>query len=182
MSNQVINMNIGDVIPYEKNPRFNDKAVDAVANSITMFGFKQPIVVDKDNIIIVGHTRLKAAQKLGLTEVPVMVADDLDDDQVNAYRLADNRVGELSEWDMDTLREELDGLSDSGIDMESLKFDESFLGTDDSGDELPAEDDPSEVTVLGLHVTIINEDEQFELMSRLKDEGYDVQIENLKKN
>jgi site-specific DNA-methyltransferase (adenine-specific) len=96
-------VNINDVKPYEKNPRKNDKAVDKVAASIKEFGFKQPLVVDKDGILIVGHTRLKAAQKLGIKEVPVIYAEDLTDEQVKAYRLADNKTGEFAEWDMDLL-------------------------------------------------------------------------------
>lgn len=110
---------IGKVKPYEKNPRNNDGAVDAVAASIREFGFKQPIVVDRDGVIIVGHTRLKAAKKLGMKEVPVLVADDLTEEQVKAYRLADNKTGELAEWDMQMLSEELAGIS---MDMSSFGF------------------------------------------------------------
>ena len=90
------------VRPYENNPRVNDDAVDAVAASIREFGFAQPIVVDSDSVIIVGHTRLKAAQKLGLERVPVVVASHLTPDQVRAYRIADNRTNELAEWDCRT--------------------------------------------------------------------------------
>ena len=96
---EVVNMNITDVKPYENNPRINDGAVEATANSIKEFGFQQPIVVDKDNVIIVGHTRLSAAKTLGLDEVPVVVAKNLTDEQAKAYRLADNKVGEFSIWD-----------------------------------------------------------------------------------
>ena len=113
---------IGDVKPYEKNPRRNDSAVDAVAASIQEFGWKQPIVVDKDGIIIAGHTRYKAAKKLGLKDVPVVVADDLTEEQVKAYRLADNKVAEKSEWDFDLLKEELDALFD--FDMTAFGFDD----------------------------------------------------------
>lgn len=106
------------VKPYGKNPRRNDGAVDAVAASIREFGFKQPIVVDADGIIIVGHTRLKAAKKLGLKEVPVLVADDLSPEKVKAYRLADNKVGELAEWDFQTLYNELEDLSNLNLDFD----------------------------------------------------------------
>ena len=95
---QIQNMPITSVKPYEKNPRFNDDAVDAVAKSIKEFGWQQPIVTDKDMTVICGHTRLKAAERLGLTEVPVIVADNLTPEQVKAYRLADNKTGELAEW------------------------------------------------------------------------------------
>lgn len=95
---QVESMSIDDIKPYENNPRDNDDAVDSVANSIKEFGWQQPIVVDKDNVIIVGHTRYKAAKKLGMDKVPVVVASKLTPEQVKAYRLADNKVGELADW------------------------------------------------------------------------------------
>lgn len=103
-----------DLIPYINNPRNNDGAVDKVASSIKNFGFKVPIVVDGDNEIIAGHTRLKAAKKLGMDEVPCIVADDLNDEQIKAYRLVDNRAGEFSEWDMEILQEELKELGKNG--------------------------------------------------------------------
>lgn len=106
-----------ELIPYENNPRDNDNAVEAVANSIKEFGFKQPIVVDKNMVIIVGHTRLKASQKLGLEEVPVLVAEDLTPEQVRAYRLADNKTGELADWDYEKLYQEVSTLELDGVDM-----------------------------------------------------------------
>ena len=109
-----------DLIPYENNPRKNENAVDAVAESIREFGFKVPIVVDKENVIVSGHTRLKAAQKLGLKEVPVIRADDLTDEQIKAFRLADNKTAELAGWDFEALDEELEGLN---IDMSRFGFD-----------------------------------------------------------
>lgn len=117
----IIEMSVGDLIPYENNPRNNDEAVDKVALSISAFGFKVPIVIDKDNVIVTGHTRLKAAKKLGLKTVPVIMADDLTDEQIRAFRLADNKVGEFSTWDEDKLMKELDILSD--IDMSLYGFD-----------------------------------------------------------
>lgn len=112
-------INPNDLKPYENNPRINDDAVDNVANSIKEFSFQQPIVVDKNMVVIVGHTRLKAAKKLGLKTVPVVIAD-LSEEQANAYRLADNKVGELAEWDIDKLNEELDKILD--IDMTDFGF------------------------------------------------------------
>jgi len=112
---------IEEVKPYKKNPRNNDDAVEATANSIREFGWQQPIVVDKDGVIIVGHTRLKAAKKLKLDQVPVTVAENLTDDQVKAYRLADNKTGELADWDQDLLDSELAGIL--SIDMTELGFD-----------------------------------------------------------
>lgn len=109
---KVQNVSINLIKPYENNPRDNDDAVGGVAESIKSFGWQQPIVVDKNNVIIVGHTRYKAAQKLNLKEVPIVVADKLSDDQVKAYRLADNKTGENAIWDNKKLIKELDGLSD----------------------------------------------------------------------
>jgi len=102
---QIQNVPITSVKPYEKNPRFNDDAVDAVAKSIKEFGWQQPIVIDSEMVVIAGHTRLKAAERLGLTEVPVIVADNLTPEQVKAYRIADNKTGELAEWNYDLLPE-----------------------------------------------------------------------------
>ena len=113
---------IKDIVPYENNPRFNESAVDAVANSIRDFGFKVPIIVDKNNIIIAGHTRLLAAKKLGLERVPVLMADDLTDEQVKAFRLADNKVGEIATWDDAKLQEELQELTELGYNMEQFGF------------------------------------------------------------
>lgn len=117
---EIITRPINEVRPYEKNPRNNDAAVDAVAASIKEFGFKQPIVIDAAGIVIAGHTRLRAAKKLGLTKVPCIMADDLTEEQVKAYRLADNKTAELAEWDLDLLAEELDDILD--IDMEDFGF------------------------------------------------------------
>lgn len=98
--------------PYENNPRHNDGAVDAVARSIEEFGFRQPIVVDEAGVIIVGHARFRAAQKLGLEKVPVHVAKGLTPEQVRAYRIADNRTGEIADWNYDLLPIELSQLRD----------------------------------------------------------------------
>src|SRR4030042_259241 len=108
--------------PYDKNPRINDAAVDAVAESIRRFGFPQPIVVDGDGVIVCGHTRWKAAQKLGLPEVPVHVARDLTPEQIRAYRIADNKTAEMAEWNMDLLPIELAELQGAGIDWSLLGF------------------------------------------------------------
>lgn len=114
---------IKSIRPYEKNPRRNDEAVDAVAASIREFGWQQPIVVDRDGVIIAGHTRYKAAKKLKCDTVPVVVADDLTEDQVKAYRLADNKTGELAEWDTALLDEELAGIGQ--LDMSQFGFEDA---------------------------------------------------------
>ena len=100
-------MKISDLHDYENNPRKNDKAVDAIASSINSFGFKVPVIIDKNNVLVCGHTRVKAAKKLGFDEVPCIIADDLNDDQIKAFRIADNKTAELADWDMDKLIEEL---------------------------------------------------------------------------
>lgn len=129
---KIVNKKLTDITPYENNPRRNDAAVEYVANSVREFGFKQPIVIDKDGVIIAGHTRYKAAQKLGLDEVPCVMADDLTPEQVKAYRLADNKVGEASQWDFDLLDIELDKITD--IDMSDFGFTDIAL-TDELIDE-----------------------------------------------
>lgn len=111
---------VADLIPYSRNPRRNDEAVPMVMNSIKEFGFKVPIVVDRNNIIVCGHTRFKAALKLGLETVPCIVADDLSDEQIKAFRLADNKVSERAEWDFEILSGELDDIIN--IDMDSFGF------------------------------------------------------------
>ena len=122
-----------ELIPYVNNPRNNDQAVDAVASSIKNFGFKVPIVIDSKNEIINGHTRLKAAKKLGIEEVPVIVADDLTEDQIKAFRIADNKVAELADWDEELLLAELDMIE---MDMGQFNIDMSELDSDDSSEEV----------------------------------------------
>ena len=124
---QIINMKVSEIHPYEKNPRFNDGAVDAVAASIKEFGFKNPIIVDKDNVIIAGHTRMLAAQKLGLAEVPVVIAADLTPEQVQAFRIADNKTGEIAEWNYDLLPLEIKELQEANFDLSLLGFDTEEL-------------------------------------------------------
>ena len=133
---EIINKKIDEVIPYENNPRKNDESVDYVARSIKEFGFKVPIIIDKDNIIIAGHTRLKASKKLGLKEVPCIIADDLTEEQIKAFRLADNKVGEIATWDFDLLNIELDDIFD--INMEDFGFEKNEdveIDFDDLDDE-----------------------------------------------
>ena len=111
---------IDNLREYENNPRNNDNAVDAVAESIREFGFKVPAVVDRNNVIVCGHTRVKAAQKLGMETVPCIIADDLTPEQIKAFRLADNKTGELAGWDFAKLEEELSELD--GFDMSAFGF------------------------------------------------------------
>lgn len=115
----VKNIKTKELKPYKNNPRKNDEAVDYVAESIREFGFKVPLVIDKDNTIVCGHTRYKAAKKLGINELPCVVADDLTEEQIKAFRLADNKVGEMAEWDFELLDAELEGIE---LDMEDFGF------------------------------------------------------------
>lgn len=119
---EIIEKKVSELNPYKNNPRKNEPAVEAVANSIKEFGFKVPIVIDQNNTIVCGHTRLKAAIKLGLETVPCIMADDLTPEQVKAFRLADNKTSELADWDKKLLDFELDGIED--LDMTLFGFDE----------------------------------------------------------
>ena len=131
----IVNKKINELKPYQNNPRINEDSVKLVANSIKEFGFKVPIVIDKNNVIIAGHTRYKASQELQLEEVPCIVADDLNEEQIKAYRLADNKVGELSSWDYELLDDELDDIE---IDMSDFGFDDINIDDDyiDGSDEV----------------------------------------------
>ena len=143
-------LQISKLKEYENNPRHNENAVEAVAESIKQFGFKVPIIIDKDNIIVAGHTRKKAAMKLGLKTVPCIVADDLTPEQVKAFRVADNKTAELAEWDFEALEKELEELTE--IDMSLFGFDDFEMEqqTEIVEDEPPEVDEESEpITKLG---------------------------------
>lgn len=139
MGANIVYKKIDDLIPYENNPRKNDEAVDKVALSISAFGFKVPVVIDVNNIIVTGHTRVKSAKKLGMTEVPCLIADDLTDEQIKAFRLADNKVAEFSQWDEEKLMKELEGLDS---DMSLYGFEELEKEIDELGEV--EEDEPPE--------------------------------------
>ena len=159
MAVTIVMKKTNELVPYDKNPRDNDKAVDAVANSIKAYGFKVPIVIDVNNVVVTGHTRLKAAKKLGLEEVPCIVADDLSEEQIRQFRIVDNKTAELSDWDFDLLREELLALDD--VDMVQFGFDDldSILKTDVQDDDFDEDEALPEnpyskrgdVYVLGKH-------------------------------
>ena len=121
---KIVSKPIKQLNPYENNPRINDSAVDAVAASIKEFGFKNPVIIDKNDVVVCGHTRLKAAEKLGLKAIPCIVADDLSDEKIKAFRLVDNKTAELAEWDFSLLEQEL---SDIDFDMSLFGFEESLF-------------------------------------------------------
>ena len=155
MDNKIEMRRISDLKPYKNNPRKNDKAVDAVAASIKAFGFKQPVVIDDNGEIIAGHTRLKAAKKLGIKTVPCIVADDLTPEQIKAYRLADNKTAELAEWDMELLPLELDDLQEFDMTLFGFEMPKERAEAieDDYEISVPAEPrtKPCEIYQLGRH-------------------------------
>ena len=184
---------IDTVRPYERNPRQNDEAVDAVAKSLQEFGFRQPIVVDADGVIIVGHTRWKAAVQLGLEEVPVHVATDMTPEQARAYRIADNQTSTLSEWDNDLLPAELRKLRDEEFDLDLLGFDSEELSSlldaldenegDTDPDDVPEPpDDPitqrGDLWILGNHRLLCGDSGSVEDLDRLLD-GATIDLVNM---
>lgn len=159
---EIVELKLSDLKEYENNPRYNDGAVDAVAESINKFGFKVPIIIDSDGVIVAGHTRLKAAKKLGLETVPCIIAEDLTPEQVKAFRLADNKVGELAEWDFDALELELQALQGMNLDfdMQDFGFDLSEFEepqeiVEDEAPEVDEENEPitqyGDIWQLGKH-------------------------------
>lgn len=138
---EIVNKKLSEIKPYEKNPRKNDDAVKYVANSIREFGFKVPVVIDKDGVIVCGHTRYKAAKQLGLKEVPCVMADDLSPEQIKAYRIADNKVSEFAEWDSDLLSLELDDITDIDMGLFGVGAEDNKPSGDDAE---PEEDDYDE--------------------------------------
>lgn len=165
------------LIPYENNPRNNENAVEAVAGSIREFGFKNPIIVDQNNVIVAGHTRLLAAKELGLKEVPTIIADDLTTEQINAYRLVDNKTNELAQWDIDMLERELSEID--SIDMEEFGFDDfpdleldKVIEDDFEDEELDHEEPISqsgEIYQLGSHRLMVGDSTNKEDVRALTD-------------
>ena len=133
-------VDINSIKPYKKNPRKNEDAIPYVMESIKQFGFKNPVILDKDNVIVAGHTRIESAKRLGITEIPCIYADDLTDEQIKAFRLADNKVAEIAEWDIDLLDTELDDILN--IDMSDFGFD---LDLEDEEEKEIIEDEVPEV-------------------------------------
>jgi DNA modification methylase len=182
---------IGSIRPYDNNPRLNDAAVDAVAASIKEYGFRQPIVVDEDGVIIVGHTRYKAALKLGMTEIPVHVAVGLSPAQAKAYRIADNQTASIATWDEDKLPLELAALQELGFDLELTGFSADeltrLLDSDANAGQadpfaVPEPPDepttqPGDLWLLGKHRLLCGDSSKSEDVDRLLD-GADVHLVN----
>ena len=145
---KIVQLDINEIVPYENNPRINDEAIEKVANSIREFGFTQPIILDKENVIICGHTRRKAAILLGIKKVPCIIADWLNEQQVKALRLADNKVAELAVWNFELLDAELMALSD--LDMEDFGFGDiaGSVNIDDLFEEAEPKEKKEKLTVI----------------------------------
>jgi ParB-like chromosome segregation protein Spo0J len=163
---------IDRVRPYPGNPRRNDQAVEKVARSLEAFGWRQPIVVDEEFVVIAGHTRLAAARSLAMTRVPVHVAVELTKSQVKAYRIADNRTGEEAEWDWAALALEVNSLRIDGVDLDITGFDESEIARFLQQGETPRESPPDSSLELGVFVSCAGEVDQRALYEQLTAEGW----------
>lgn len=173
---QIVYKDLSWLKPYKNNPRKNEEAVEPVANSIKEFGFKVPTVATSDGEIINGHTRFKASKMLGLDEVPVIIADDLDEEQIRAFRLADNKVGEIAEWDLEALYSEL---SEIDMDMSQFMFEKPDMSVDDivEDEDLGLEDgkseddtgnvEPGQIWKLGNHRLMCGDSTSLEDMAKL---------------
>lgn len=162
---EIKDIKVCELKEYENNPRNNDEAVEAVAESIKQYGFKVPIILDRNGVIVAGHTRKRAAELLGLETVPCYIASDLTPEQVKAYRLADNKTGELAEWDFEKLEKELAELTAFDVDMSQFGFDEAVFDDGFSTDfELPDDDKPQTRTI-----TLSLAEEQYQICERVID-------------
>lgn len=171
---------IDQVIPYARNPRINAHAIEKVAASIKEFGFRQPIVTDKEMVIVVGHVRFEAAKRLGLKKVPVHVATELTPEQIKAYRITDNRVGEESEWDKALLQLEITELDDASYDTEMLGFNAEELKEiqaslealeDGFGEDEAGEIEEADTTArIGSYSFTIEREPYLEWLEKLKQE------------
>ena len=169
---QIVYKSVDELREYENNPRKNENAVAAVAASIDLAGFKVPIVIDAAGIIVAGHTRLKAAKRLGMQRVPCIVADDLTEKQIRAFRLADNKTGELAGWDFDKLEAELELLRD--MDMAAFGF---TLDAEQTDAQKEREDLSAKVNAIyEVIVECADEMEQEEVFTRLSGEGLQCRV------
>jgi len=168
----IIEKRLDELKPYKNNPRKNDNAVDAVAASISTFGFKVPLVIDRDGEIVCGHTRIKAAKKLGLESVPCVVADDLTEEQIKAFRIADNAAGAVSTWDLPAL----------DLELAEIDFDMSQFGLDILAEEAPTEsktDNEKSVDINEEYAVLVSCETEQELQrtyETLQKEGYQCRI------
>lgn len=174
---QIFEKALSEIKPYENNPRNNDNAVSAVVASICEFGFKVPIVIDSDGVIVCGHTRYKAAQEIGLKTVPCVIADDLTPEQVKAFRLADNKVGELATWDFEKL--ELETAELETIELEKFGFDKAGRSGAAGEEDEPRVSPDTNFNYkeqYGVIVVCADEAEQEKIYTRLTDEGFECKV------
>ena len=174
---KVVEKQLKELRMYENNPRNNDEAVDEVAKSIQEFGFKVPMVIDKENVIVCGHTRYKACLKLGIETVPCIIADDLSDEQIQAFRIAENKTNEYATWDNEKLKAELQNLIRSDFDIESLGFNMDDFYTDETENvvedfyEVPEIPEPKaklgQIYILGNHVLMCGDSTKEEDVEKL---------------
>lgn len=174
---KIIYKDISDLEPYANNPRLNEDAVQYVAESIRQFGMKVPVVIDRNNIIVAGHTRIKACQKLGIRDIPCIIADDLTEDQVNAFRLADNKTAEFSDWDYDALGIEMENIT---MDLEPFGFDanigeEEITPIEEDDYEEPEDLEPvvklGEIWRCGDHILMCGDSTDAEQVRKLVESG-----------
>ena len=171
---KVIEKKLSEIKPYEKNPRHNEEAVQYVAESIKQFGIRQPIVIDKDNVIVAGHTRYLAAKQLKLKTFPCVMADDLPEEKIRAYRLADNKTAEKASWDIELLDMELAEIET--IDMGLLGFDEEKEGEAQEPGAVSADTSYNYKEQYGVIVLCKDEQEQEAVYNRLAEEGYECKV------
>lgn len=168
----IVEKDLSEIRPYENNPRHNEVAVGFVANSLREFGWKQPIVIDKDGVIVAGHTRYKAALSLGWTKAPCLIADDLTDEQIRAYRLADNKTGEAAEWDFSALEAELDA-----IDMAMEQF--GFLEDEDEPEKSREQESESIDEQFQLIIDCTSEEDMKQKYDTLREVGIECRVSTL---
>lgn len=168
---QIVNKSIDELREYENNPRNNDGAVDYVANSIKEFGFKVPILVDKNNVIVAGHTRYKASKKLGITEVPCIVADDLSEEQVKAFRLVDNKSNEFATWNKELLNLELESFMDFDIELFDFNIEKDLKDVIDDEYEVELPKEPKsqmgDIYKLGNHFVMCGDSTNINHLKKL---------------
>lgn len=173
---QIVYKDINDLQMYENNPRKNSDAVQYVANSISQFGFKVPIIIDKNNMIICGHTRYKAARRLKMAKVPCIMADDLSEDQIRAFRLADNKVAEMSTWDYDRLEQEFMLLDPLEFDIADFGFFPNYDTDDEEEDEDDNETYGSDNQRFIVQIECKSLNEQRETYERLTNMGIECEM------
>lgn len=171
---QIVNKNMNEIKEYDNNPRNNDNAVEYVAKSIKEFGFKVPIIIDKDNIIVAGHTRYKASKLLGITEVPCIIADDLSEEQIKAFRLVDNKSAELASWDMDLLNMELESIKELDMELFDFSIEKDLKNVVDDDYEVALPETPKSKTgdiyKLGNHYLMCGDSTDQEAVAKLMNE------------